>query len=78
MFFLGSNSLLILEQHSNHLDLMDKFKVYVEIRLTTRVKCFYTSVIHHHFPLICVGLGLHFHTVMLFQGQQNKLIQEHV
>jgi len=41
----------------------DKFTVYVKFRLTTRVKCFYISVIHQSFPFdfsdkLWIGLGL--------------------
>jgi len=53
------------------------FTVSVKFRLTTRVRCFYISVIHLSIPWVGlgldagIGLGLHFQTGMLFQDQQN-------
>jgi len=56
----GSTSLFILEQHSNQ---PIRFTFYVKLRLTTRVRCFYISVIHISFPSdfrdnLWVGLSL--------------------
>jgi len=44
--------LLTLEQHSNQSIRFEdlKFTVYVKFRLTTRVRCFYISVIQLSFP----------------------------
>jgi len=33
----------------NQLDLRYNFTVYVKFRVTAMVRCFYISVIHHHF-----------------------------
>lgn len=56
-----------------------------KFRLTTRMRSFYISVIHLSLTSdfredlgVELGLGLIFHTGMLFEDQQNMLIQEHV
>jgi len=83
-------SLLILEQHSNQpIRFEGQFAVFVKFRLTTRVRCFYISVIHLSFLSgfsdklwvrlgigIGIWLGLNFLTGMLFQDQQNTMILE--
>jgi len=62
----------------------------VKFRLTTRVRCFYISVIQLSLPSdfrenltvpgfgLGIWLGLHFQTGMLFQDQQNMWTQERV
>jgi len=45
----------------NQSDLREKLTVYVKFMLTTRVRCFYTSVIHLSFPSYFrdkLGLGM--------------------